>query len=442
MPAIFEPDLGTRMRGTMQYKEFLEHIYARYSGNVKLELGRMQGLLEDLDSPQKTMGGFHVAGTNGKGSICASLEALCLAHEIDPGLNTSPHLINYTERFRIGGKEADIQEILPLFHEFEELFNKWEASFFEITTAIAFMLFARAKVDLAIMEVGLGGRLDATNLFVPDVAAISTIGLDHIKTLGGSVEIIAAEKAGIIKEGIPLVLGDIEESPLQIILEVAAKKHAPVYIINRDWQVSVVSDGTAGVCFDYQFGDLKIDGIKANLMGEHQAANLGQAITAFVLYARKTGIEIHPDKIRGALSRVVWAGRMQVLRLKPTVIVDGAHNVHGVRALMKTLEKVYPGRKLSFVLSILADKDYSEMLRLICEKAAKVYVAQNKSDRAASADEMRSAVAAHDVETQAYQDVAEAYHAALEDADEDGVIVAGGSLYTVGEVISADINHA
>jgi len=426
----------------MQYKEFLDHIYARYSGNVKLELDRMEGLLKDLGSPQQELNGFHVAGTNGKGSICAALEALCLAHGLYPGLNTSPHLINYTERFRINGKEVDIEDILPLFLKYEEQFNRWGASFFEITTAIAFMLFAQAKVNPAIIEVGLGGRLDATNLFVPDVAAISTIGLDHIKTLGGSLEIIAAEKAGIIKEGIPLVLGDIEESPRQVILAVAAQKHAPVYRINKDWQVKVVSDGTAGVCFDYAFDDLKIDGIKANLMGEHQAANLGQSITAFVLYAKKYGIEIEPDKIRAALSKVAWAGRMQVLRLNPTVIVDGAHNVHGVKALMKTLDKVYPDRKLSFVVSILADKDYPEMLRLICTKASKVYVAQNKSDRAATAEKLRAAAAVHNVETQAYQDVAEAYHAALQEAGEDGVIVAGGSLYTVGEVILASIHDA
>ncbi|HRX76959.1 MAG TPA: Mur ligase family protein, partial [Candidatus Cloacimonadota bacterium] len=213
----------------MQYQEFLDHIYQRYSGNVKLELGRMEGLLKDMGSPQDKLRGFHVAGTNGKGSVCAALEALALAHNCRTGLNTSPHLINYTERFRLDGKEVDIESILKLFNEFEELFNKWEASFFEITTAIAFMLFARACPDVAVMEVGLGGRLDATNLFYPDVTAISTIGLDHIKTLGNNLEIIASEKAGIIKAHTPLVLGDIEESPLYVILEKALAKAAPVY---------------------------------------------------------------------------------------------------------------------------------------------------------------------------------------------------------------------
>jgi dihydrofolate synthase/folylpolyglutamate synthase len=421
----------------MQYQEFLDHIYQRYSGNVKLELGRMEGLLKDMGSPQDKLRGFHVAGTNGKGSVCAALEALALAHNCRTGLNTSPHLINYTERFRLDGKEVEIESILKLFNEFEELFNKWEASFFEITTAIAFMLFARACPDVAVMEVGLGGRLDATNLFYPDVTAISTIGLDHIKTLGNNLEIIASEKAGIIKAHTPLVLGDIEESPLYVILEKALAKAAPVYQFGKDWKVEIAADDTAGICFDYSFGKYFLPGIKANLMGEHQAANLGMALTAFILYCEKHKLHFDEQKVRQALGKVNWAGRMQVLSLKPTVIVDGAHNVHGVKALMSTLSKVFPERKISFVLSILADKDYSQMIRMICEQAAKISVAKNKRDRAASAEAQLKAISPYNVDAVAFPDVAKAYAAALDAAGDDGVVVAGGSLYTVGEVISA-----
>lgn len=421
----------------MQYQEFLDHIYQRYSGNIKLELGRMQGLLKDMGSPQTRLGGFHVAGTNGKGSVCATLEALCLAHGLKTGLNTSPHLINYTERFRIGGQELAFDAILEKFHKYEELFNKWEASFFEITTAIAFSLFAEAKVDVAVIEVGLGGRLDATNLFIPDVAAITTIALDHIKTLGDTLEIIAGEKAGIIKDRIPLVLGDIEASPLGIIQEVAGARKAPVYLYDQAWQIKIVSDGTAGICFDYHFKKYQYSELKANLMGEHQAVNLGQALTAFIIYCEKRGIEPDQEKVRDALARINWQGRMQVLSLEPTVIIDGAHNVHGVRALIESLDLVYPDRKLIFVLSILADKNYTEMIRMICSKAEKVYVAQNTSDRAATALDQQEAVASHQVPAIIADSVAEAFKAAYDEATPDSVIVAGGSLFTVGEVISA-----
>ena len=421
----------------MQYQEFLDHIYQRYSGNVKLELGRMEGLLKDMGSPETKFGGFHVAGTNGKGSVCATLEALCLAHGLKTGLNTSPHLINYTERFRIAGQEVPFATILEQFNKYVELFNKWEASFFEISTAIAFALFAEAGLDLAVIEVGLGGRLDATNLFTPDVTAITTIALDHIKTLGGTVEIIAGEKAGIIKEQISLVIGDIEDSPLAIIKSVAKSKKAPIYLYGEAWQVKIVSDSTAGICFDYQFKDYHYAGLKANLMGEHQAINLGQALTSFILYCEKHGIKPDQDKVRKALAQINWMGRMQVLSLSPTVIIDGAHNVHGVRALIKSLDKVYPDRKFVFVLSILADKDYSEMIHLICSKAEKVYVAQNTSDRAATAEAQKEAVEKHHVQAIVANSVAEAFNSAYQEAGPDSVIVAGGSLFTVGEVISA-----
>ena len=421
----------------MQYQEFLDHIYQRYSGNVKLELTRMEGLLKDMGSPERRLGGFHVAGTNGKGSVCATLEALALAHGLKTGLNTSPHLINYTERFRIGGQEVPFAAILQKFQSNEELFNRWDASFFEITTAIAFSMFAEAKLDLAVMEVGLGGRLDATSLFVPDVCAITTIALDHIKTLGGTVEIIAGEKAGIIKDQIPLVLGDIEASPRKIIQEAAISKNAPVYLYDKDWQVEITSDSTAGICFDYHFKDYHFPQLTANLMGEHQAINLGEALTAFILYCEKYKIEPDQDKVREALAKINWFGRMQVLSLAPTVIIDGAHNVHGVRALMGSLDKVYPDRKLVFVLSILADKDYSEMIRMICSKAEKVYVAQNTSDRAATAAAQQAAVAKHQVQAIIADSVAAAFQTAYEEAGPDSVIVAGGSLFTVGEVISA-----
>lgn len=426
----------------MQYQEFLKHIYQKYSGNVKLELTRMTGLLEDMGHPENQYSGFHVGGTNGKGSVSATLEALCLAHGQKTGLNTSPHLINYTERFRLFGNEVSFENVLATFHEYEELFQKWDASFFEISTAIAFAIFARNKVETAVIEVGLGGRLDATNLFVPDVAVITNIGLDHVKTLGGTLEIIAGEKAGIIKEHIPLVLGDMEESPRNVIEAVALAKKAPVYRFGRDWHATISQDDVAGMSFTYSFGEYCFKDLQANLIGEHQAINLGTAITAFLLYAKKQGFAPSESFIRQALQNINWQGRMQVLSTSPVIIIDGAHNVHGVKALTRTLEKMFPNRKLKFLISILGDKDYSEMIRLFCAQAAKVYVAQNMSDRAASMEEQLLAVQRCGVPCSGSASVAEALQLALAECDTDDVLVAGGSLYTVGEVLQAFHSHA
>lgn len=421
----------------MLYKEFLEYIYRKYSGNVKLELDRMANLMQEMGNPQDALRGFHVAGTNGKGSVCATLEALCLAHGLHTGLNTSPHLIDYTERFRLDGRELPFQRILELFHRYEALFEKWEASFFEITTALAFQLFRDEKVHTAVMEVGLGGRLDATNLFTPDVCVITTIGLDHVKTLGNSVELIAAEKAGIIKDGVPLVLGRLEAGPKRIITTGAREHSAPVYQAGRDFRASAVRQRISGLEFDYEFKGYSWRKLRANLIGEHQAANLSLALTAFILYAEKQGIRLSVKAIRTALGSINWQGRMQVLSRRPAVILDGAHNVQGVQALVDTLEKIWPERKLSFLISILADKDYSAMIRLLCSKAERIYIAQNQSERAASAEEQAAEVRKHGIPFTLSASVGEAYQLALSELQPGDVLICGGSLYTVGEVLSA-----
>lgn len=421
----------------MEYQEFIDLVYARYSGNVKLGLERMEGLLADLGNPQDKLRGFHVAGTNGKGSVCASLEALCLAHGFRTGLNTSPHLVHYTERIRIMGQELPIEEIIEVFKELSALFDKWDASFFEITTAIALVLFVRRQVEVAVIEVGLGGRLDATNPFTPDVSLITTIALDHVKTLGGDIGVIAGEKAGIIKEAVPLILGEIDSEPHAIITAKAREMNSPTCVFGQDWSVESIAGETPNICFDYRFGELSFDALKSNLIGEHQARNLGQALTAFITYCRANGIEFHEDKIRHALMNINWQGRIQLLETQPTVIIDGAHNVHGLNALIKTLDVLYPQRKLIFVISILADKKYPEMIRLICGKAEKVFVAQNTSQRAASVKEQIVEVRKNKVEAIACDSVAEALRCAKEAAGKDGVVVAGGSLFTVGELISA-----
>ncbi|HOH78249.1 MAG TPA: folylpolyglutamate synthase/dihydrofolate synthase family protein [Candidatus Cloacimonadota bacterium] len=421
----------------MNYQEFLDHIYQKYSGNVKLELDRMVGLLKDMGSPQQKLSGFHIAGTNGKGSVCATLEALAMAHGLSTGLNTSPHLIDYTERFRIDGQELSFQRVLDTFLRYEDIFEKWSASFFEISTAIAFAVFAEEQLDCSIIEVGLGGRLDATNLFTPDVTAITTIGLDHVKTLGGTLELIAAEKAGIIKRGVPLVLGSIEPSPLHVIMKVAEGKGVPIYRWGLDYLSIAGQDNIAGICFDYYYEDIGWKDLRANLMGEHQAVNLATALTCFIQYAAIKGFEVSEPAVRNALMNINWRGRMQVLSIQPPIILDGAHNLHGIQALVKTLDKAFPGKKINFVISILADKDYRGMIELICSRAARIYVAQNQSDRAASAEDQLAEIGKHAVPATAYPSVAEAYAQAVAELGPDDVLICGGSLYTVGEVLTA-----
>ncbi len=421
----------------MTYSEFLQYIYKRYSGNVKLGLDRIEGILTDMGNPQDSLQGIHVAGTNGKGSVCATCEALALTHNLHTGLNTSPHLIDYCERFRINGHNAAFSEVLELFHRFETIFTKWDASFFEITTAIAFQMMSEQKVQTAIIEVGLGGRLDATNLFTPEVSVITTIGLDHIKTLGNTMEKIAFEKAGIIKTDIPVVLGNIETSALNVILEQARVKNSEVIKFGENFIVSNVKLTQSGTFFDYKFGKYILKKIQTNLLGEHQAVNVSTALTAFLVYCEKVGIA--PDKklIRKALKSIDWMGRMQLLRSNPTVIVDGAHNLQGVEIFAKNLKILFPERKLLFVASILADKDYKKMLKAMAPLAACFYISKNESERAAEIEAQTKVIRALGCAYKTAPTVREVYLMALYDAKPDDIIIGAGSLYTVAEIIRA-----
>ena len=421
----------------MQYQEFLDHIYQRYSGNIKLGLERMEGLLEEMGSPQNSLRGFHVGGTNGKGSVCASLEALCLAHGFSTGLNTSPHLINYTERFRVNGRELDFPRVLDTFSRFEGLFQKWDASFFEITTAIAMQVFKEEALHSAVIEVGLGGRLDATNPFTPDVSAITSIGLDHVKTLGATIKKIAAEKAGIIKPGVPLVLGKLPAAAFRVITQRAESLKAPLFLPGIDYSYQITSRSVSGLEFDYCFGRLRYRKLSTNLIGEHQAANLALALTAFFIYAKQRGFKVCAQKVRYALKNVIWQGRMQVLSTSPVIIADGAHNIQGVRAVLDTLSKIWPQRRFRFLISILADKNFGEMLRLICQNAQKIYLAQNSSERAATVQEQAAEVRKYGVEYATADSVSEALKIARAEMSENDILICGGSLFTVGEVLQA-----
>lgn len=422
----------------MEYKDFLETLYQRYSGNIKLGLQRMYQILADMDNPHTKLTGLHIAGTNGKGSTCAMLEALCLANNLTTGLNTSPHLVNYTERFRINGNNLDYETIYNEYKKWEGTFNRTDASFFEITTAIAFKLFLDNKVDTAIFEVGLGGRLDGTNPFQSTVSAITSISIDHKKTLGGTIELIAAEKAGIIKENVPVVISKLQASALKVIQKVADEKFAPTYIYNKDYFVTNVRITEQGTMFDYSLPELNINfkDISVNLLGEHQSLNAGVALTSFLLYLQIRGIAVNEDLIRAGLAKVIWSGRMQIINFEPLTILDGAHNDAGMEFLIDNINSIFPNRNKRFVLGILQDKPFKEMIGMASTIASKLYLCQSHSQRAADVDLLAEVAESLNLDFETIPDVYEAYQKAIKDADKNDIIIIGGSLYTISEVLA------
>ena len=424
----------------MTYQEFINYIYKRHSGNVKLGLDRMLNILESMDSPNTKLQGIHIAGTNGKGSTAAMCESLSLQYGLKTGLNTSPHLVDYRERIRVNGKDIRLKELISTYKKWESVLEENEASFFEITTAMAFYIFYTNKVDNAIFEVGLGGRLDGTNPFESTVSVITTISYDHTKSLGDTIEKIAFEKAGIIKKDTPVILGKMTEEAKEVIKKRAKELNAPILEYSKDFSISNIKVNELGTSFDYHSPQLDLENVKVNLLGKHQAYNAATAITAFIIFLQKTGRQLDKQKIYKALAKINWQGRMQIISQRPTVIIDGAHNEEGIKALKNNLIEIFPNKKVYFVLAILRDKKLETIIKDICSVSYKVYITKNKSNRAAEIEDQVEFVKLYNKPYEVHEDVMTAVKKAISDADEDDVVMISGSLYTISEVLKEKVS--
>ncbi len=419
----------------MEYQEFLDYIYKRHSGNVKLGLDRMLNVLRAMNSPNEKLQGIHIAGTNGKGSTAAICEALSLQYSLKTGLNTSPHLIDYRERIRLNGNNIELDELISTYKKWGHVLEENEASFFEITTAMAFDIFKSNNVDNAIFEVGLGGRLDGTNPFVSTVSAITTISYDHTKSLGDSIEKIAFEKAGIIKSNTPVILGKLKANAADVIKQRARELNALIIEYGKDFSISNINISDSGTSFDYHSSQFELENLTVNLLGKHQAYNAATAITAFTVFLQITGRKLDKQKIYEALANVNWQGRMQIISQKPTVIIDGAHNEEGIEALKNNLIEIFPNKQIYFVLAILRDKNLETIIKDICSISHKIYISKNKSNRAAEIEDQVEFVKLHNKPYEVHEDVITAVKKAISDADKNDIVMISGSLYTISEVI-------
>lgn len=419
----------------MKYKEFLEHIYKRHSGNVKLGLSRMHNILKKMDNPNKKLSGIHIAGTNGKGSTAAICEALALEHGFSTGMNTSPHLVDYKERFRLNGNNIDFENLLRIYHEWENIFHNEQASFFEITTAIAFYYFWEQQIDMAIFEVGLGGRLDGTKPFSSTVSIITTIAYDHLKSLGNTLSKIAYEKAGIIKNNQQVILGKIKNQPKETIKKIASARNAQAYEFGKDFTIKNIKINKDGTYFDYLSSDFALDNIRINLLGKYQAINASLALTAFHMFLLSKGLKLNLDKIKLAMQKVNWPGRLQIIRRQPIVIIDGAHNEEGIDALIKNINKLYPKERIFFLLAILKDKNLDKIIRNICILSRKIFISKNNSSRAADISLQEKFVKKYTLNYEIIPNIAKAYNSALAEINKNDVLIVSGSLYTISEVL-------
>lgn len=422
----------------MTYQEFLQEIFAKTATGRKLELQRISKFLGAINNPEKKLRGIHIAGTNGKGSVAATVESILDAHNIKVGLNTSPHLINYQERFRINKKEVDPSRLQAIYEQHKELHSRFDTTYFEITTSIAFQLWYEEKVEYAIMEVGLGGRLDATVLMNSVITAITNIELDHCHTLGSTVSAIAREKAGIIKPSIPVILGQVRPSADKIIEKVARQKNSPVLRFKNEVKLSSIRLYESHSVYNLSIPRYNIEWKKlfCNLSGIGQVYNSSLAILVVAVLFEREGKILNEDMVRKGLAKTVWQGRMQKICNQPRIIVDGAHNPAAIEMLVYNLTHIFYYRKLIVVIGILADKDFRTMLHRLAPITDLFITCKPNSERAAESSALSREIKKYKIPCITKTDVIDALETARRHAGPLDLICVTGSLYTVGEVLA------
>ena len=420
----------------MNYDETITWLYSFEKFGIKLGLDRIKFLCEKLKDPQNSYKIIHVGGTNGKGSVCKFLQSILTTSGYKTGVYTSPHIQRFSERIIIDNKEISnsdvvlhVKKIKPIV---DQMIKKGDTpTFFEIVTAIAFLYFKDKKVDFAVIEVGLGGRFDATNVVEPLVSVITNVTLEHQDILGLKIEEIAFEKAGIIKNKIPIISAS-KDIALNVIKKVADEKDASITIIDVrswkrtknevDWQEFLIN------------GTLKEYSVKTSLLGEYQGENIALAI-ATIEKLQMSGIYVTDEAISLGIEKAVNPGRMEIVGFNPLIILDGAHNIAGISALKKTVENDFVFNKLILVLGILSDKKVKEMLEIIIPIGDIIVTTKSQNKRAAEPSTLMEFTEKLNFKNKVIvkNNVIDAIKYALSIAKKDDIICITGSLFTVGE---------
>ena len=426
------------------YNEAIEYLYTRLpmftrdgASAFKKDLDNTIKLCAALDNPQRKFKTLHIAGTNGKGSTSHMLAAILAEAGYKTGLYTSPHLLDFRERIRVNGQLCEKEFVVDFVNTHRELIEEVSPSFFEITVAMAFDYFEKNKVDIAVIEVGLGGRLDSTNIIQPLLSVITNIGFDHMNLLGNTLAEIAAEKAGIIKRNTPVVISEYAEETAAVFLDKAAIEHAPIQFASDNYEtkmlgvdqdyLTVQATDTAGHSADYQM-DLK---------GSYQVKNLAGVLLA-VDELRQQGFEISDQHVHQALKNVQATtgiqGRWQQLSKDPFIICDTGHNEDGIHEVLKNLATTAYD-KLHFVIGAMRDKDLSHMLPYL-PKDATYYFSAPDMPRAMPSEELRKEAMEFGLTGLDYASVGAAFDAAKEAYQQGNLIFVGGSNFVVAEVLA------
>jgi dihydrofolate synthase/folylpolyglutamate synthase len=418
----------------LTYPETLDYLLALHRFGIKLGLEAITNLLERLGHPQRKYPTLHIGGTNGKGSSAAMTAAMLQAGGYRVGLYTSPHLIDFRERIRVQDQDISEGQVCELTARIRAVADSLGSlTFFELTTAMAFQHFFDQQVDIAVIEVGLGGRYDATNVLNPLGVLITSIGFDHEMYLGPTLPEIAREKAAIIYQDVPVVLGEMPDSVMPVFETMAKNCGSPLYRYGKEFSISEISRTK----FTYHGIRETIPSLQTNLIGRHQMSNAGSAL-ALLETATAERFPLSAHAISSGLQHVHWKGRLEIVQHNPMVILDGAHNLLGVQSLFDFLQSQLhdcPGRKIIVVLGMMHDKHHAEFVQVLVPLIDRLIVTRPHMNRAATVDELLQAVSRDDVKVRGIEDPWEAYCQAYHVARPSDLICVTGSLFLVGEVL-------
>ena len=425
------------------YNQALDYLYSFVDYSLKhsselakadFNLDRMFALMESLGNPQNKYPIIHVAGTKGKGSTSAMCAAALQAAGYSVGLYTSPHLLDYTERIQINGAPISHEQLIELVEEIKPYVAKIEMlTTFEITTALAFLAFGKYGVNAAVFEVGLGGRLDATNIVTPKVSVITSLSYDHTAVLGNTLTLIAGEKAGIIKDGVPVVSSPQKDESLAALERVAKLKNSSLTLVGHDVKFELVESSLEGQTLTVH-GPRSTVKLQIPLLGNHQIENAATAYTAL----KVSGIPITDEQIQKGFSQVQWRARFEIAQREPPVIFDSAHNQDSFSKLSETLETYFPGKKVYLIFGASEDKNIPGMFAELKSKIQKIIATRADHPRALEVEKIQQLAEQAGVESEAVTPVKSALARALELSSKDGsIVLSAGSMFVTAEVMSA-----
>lgn len=428
----------------MTYQQTIDFLYSKLpmftrvgAEALKKDLHNTLTLCAAIDNPQHRFKSIHVAGTNGKGSTSHMLAAILQKAGYKTGLYTSPHLKDFRERIRINGKMISKAKVTDFVKSQQVLIQEIEPSFFEVTVALAFDFFANEKVDIAVIEVGLGGRLDSTNIILPELSVITNISLDHTSILGNTLPEIANEKAGIIKKNVPVVVGELQEEIVEVFTKKAKSEQAPLFFANQTLKVVNPKIHNSNLVLDIETNnEIRYRKLTLDLTGSYQQKNVLTVIES-IHQLRKIGYTISDRALYTALCNTKkitgLQGRWQTLSKNPLVICDTGHNKAGIIEVLKNIEAT-PYTALHFVIGMVKDKDVIGVLALL-PKAATYYFCEPNLERALPASELASLALSLNLKGKVYKKVSEAFNAAKETATPEDLIFIGGSTFVVAEIL-------